>query len=759
MAFVAPEAAVDFAQALENMPPQHRIRPQILQEVSSLDEAKAYFEAFAFTEGHVMVVTSGSGRKPYLRMDCYRHGEETRNTRKLVEEDRTRPNTSTYQNGCPYFLYCSYRKVPGDTRKAFLIADIKAEHNHAPNPDPFHHPKQMARKPQCAETLRIGAMVRGAGQSFSSATRILGQDEMYIPQKKYYSLIRSGASLTREQQAEVLCTSLQSAGFRVAIRESYHLNPLTGERESRVVQQIFFCSSLQITLARRFINDWILQTDATFNTNVLRLPLSVITGATNTGHTFPVGLSFILSESAETFSFIDQQMDLLMWYDCNGPQVVLGDQAKGLISSIKNGRDQRKAEGKRAIILQLCAYHVASNMQTRFRKAGKYDEDKMKELTGQIWTYIQAPTMEELDTARENLLQNLQPAERTYLEKNWLEKEEQFCKVWTGTYPNLGAHTTQRVEGYHNVIKSCLNRQLSLPEACLRLSKQIQQLGRTVLQHESNDRHKTFRLLDREAFRLMVGKVTHFALHKLSVEWESTKEWARRLGEGRVDWEEEEEGPQPGPEPLDIPGCQSACELPVRFDLPCMHWMHACIELEIPIPLSLLHPRWLIDGPELTQDWRMSFQLAETDNGDEAPFPAAAAFDRGRGDRMRGDGRDLVMQSALQGINIHDEQLTGNNKIKFAIALEKSNKNLISEFTANEERKENLPVQLPEALPTRKESLREFHAHGNTRKRAMTSLEIVQDDQKKAKLAERKKKKKEEKGSAPSNPGNEFTRR
>ena len=110
-------------------------------------------------------------------------------------------------------------------------------------------------------------------------------------------------------------------------------------------------------------------------------------------------------------------------------------------------------------------------------------------------------------------------------------------------YPNLGAYTTQRAEEYHNIVKSCLNRQLSLPETCFRLSKQLHKLGRAILDDESNDRHKTFRLLDRDAFKLMLGRVTYYALQKLSAEWEATKAWVRRLEGGKVEWEEEEEGP------------------------------------------------------------------------------------------------------------------------------------------------------------------------------------------------------------------------
>jgi hypothetical protein len=47
-----------------------------------------------------------------------------------------------------------------------------------------------------------------------------------------------------------------------------------------------------------------METDATFNTNSLYLPLSVVVGITNTGKTFPLTYTWITSESTEAFQFI-----------------------------------------------------------------------------------------------------------------------------------------------------------------------------------------------------------------------------------------------------------------------------------------------------------------------------------------------------------------------------------------------------------------------------------------------------------------------
>lgn len=50
----------------------------------------------------------------------------------------------------------------------------------------------------------------------------------------------------------------------------------------RVVEHFFFCNEEQIRLARRFVSGYLIETDATFNTNQLNLPLSTLVGVTNT---------------------------------------------------------------------------------------------------------------------------------------------------------------------------------------------------------------------------------------------------------------------------------------------------------------------------------------------------------------------------------------------------------------------------------------------------------------------------------------------
>jgi len=56
-------------------------------------------------------------------------------------------------------------------------------------------------------------------------------------------------------------------------------------------------------MARRFVSDFMYKTDVTFNTNILKLLLSVVVGIDNTGSTFLVAYCYITSELAVSFKW------------------------------------------------------------------------------------------------------------------------------------------------------------------------------------------------------------------------------------------------------------------------------------------------------------------------------------------------------------------------------------------------------------------------------------------------------------------------
>jgi hypothetical protein len=74
--------------------------------------------------------------------------------------------------------------------------------------------------------------------------------------------------------------------------------------------------------------------DITFNTNVLKLPLSVVVGIDNTGGTLPAVFCYITSESAASLKWIIEQLIDLAFLDCPEPTLITGDFSKGLGAAV-----------------------------------------------------------------------------------------------------------------------------------------------------------------------------------------------------------------------------------------------------------------------------------------------------------------------------------------------------------------------------------------------------------------------------------------
>jgi hypothetical protein len=72
---------------------------------------------------------------------------------------------------------------------------------------------------------------------------------------------------------------------------------------SQQFAQLFFCTDSHINLARIYVSCAMMQIEATFKTNNLGMPLATHIGVTNTNRTFPFALSFVRSESKESFLF------------------------------------------------------------------------------------------------------------------------------------------------------------------------------------------------------------------------------------------------------------------------------------------------------------------------------------------------------------------------------------------------------------------------------------------------------------------------
>ena len=131
--------------------------------------------------------------------------------------------------------------------------------------------------------------------------KVLAKKGFKITDKEFYNLGRKEGkvALSREEEVTLLMAILERNGFHPRVREEYILED--GRRTRRVIREIFFMSADQILFARRFVSGFIYETDATFNTNKLRLLLLVIVGIDNTGKTFLMAFMYHTTESTKAF--------------------------------------------------------------------------------------------------------------------------------------------------------------------------------------------------------------------------------------------------------------------------------------------------------------------------------------------------------------------------------------------------------------------------------------------------------------------------
>lgn len=108
------------------------------------------------------------------------------------------------------------------------------------------------------------------------------------------------------------------------------------------------------------------------------------------------------------------------------------------------------------------------------------------------------------------------------------------------------------------------------------------------------------------------------------------------------------------------------------------------------------------------------------------------ALDRGGGDRFRGQGEDLTINTSLAAIEAR-EGLDSALREDFASGFASLTNQLIAKAQQKQARREELPAELHEALPASKE-LR----FAKRKRRAMTGAEIVEDDARKEAQARRK---------------------
>ena len=329
-------------------------------------------------------------------------------------------------------------------------------------------------------------------------------------------------------------------------------------------------------------------------------------------------------------------------------------------------------------------------------KSRGYNAAKREEIHDLTWQWVTSPTSFDLVKNRGLLSAQLHLAEQLYMKENWLPKERLVVTCFVALHPNLGAVTTQRNESMHPVIKAILNTQVSLETAFNNIRSELRRMHHLIREKEEESRIKRPRAVDFMAFQLLIGRVTIWAMERINPEWVAAVATAERI---RKREEKIFEGP-----------CR--CEVIVRFGLPCKHFHHllrAAIE-SFPIPITLLHPRWRLDGPEVgTGGWQPHYydpnldQFNDSISHDETRnrFVSSAADQQALYERLPKDARDVLTNQVADFI-----------------------RNVTSTHDALAKAKAGIPVELPKPPPTKKE-LWTLNKHDKASRGAATAAEAA----------------------------------
>ena len=99
--------------------------------------------------------------------------------------------------------------------------------------------------------------------------------------------------------------------------------------------------------------------------------------------------------------------------------------------------------------------------------------------------------------------------------------------------------------------------------------------------------------------------------------------------------------------------CQLLCPLPLRYSIPCRCYMAYFYQADLPLPLLLFYPRWLLDGPSvLPRKWHIR---ADNPNRDLSHLPIQE--DRYTRDKFVNRGEQVILNNTVKLARLYQELL------------------------------------------------------------------------------------------------------
>ena len=237
------DAIAAMQAAIQLIPPEHLLEPEASEHYNTRDLVIQRFDNYAFSQGRELCITGGwVAQRVYMR--CRAYGKETRNNRKLTEEDRQqkdeggrhlgRPNRKILKKSCPYQVSAHKNVVDGAI--TWLIKINNGTHTCAAIPNPLALPKYKNRWPDYAASVAEALKHQAANASAGEIRRLLSANKLPpISSRDYWNMggqVRQGiqkAGATKQERFEELRSALQQAGFHVRSRIYAEVNSESGK--------------------------------------------------------------------------------------------------------------------------------------------------------------------------------------------------------------------------------------------------------------------------------------------------------------------------------------------------------------------------------------------------------------------------------------------------------------------------------------------------------------------------------------------------
>ena len=149
--------------------------------------------------------------------------------------------------------------------------------------------------------------------------------------------------------------------------------------------------------------------------------------------------------------------------------------------------------------------------------------------------------------------------------------------LYTRFYPNLSSTSSQRDESYHSIIRQISSAQLSLEQSAQRLCSKVKSIIKDLTIDKQESMRKYPRLTQSRPFELLRYNISIYAMKLLEKEWHDLQQLLN----------------------ADSPLGDCHCEILLRYGIPYKHYLLRGYYSGEPLPRSLLHPRWWLQGPSI----------------------------------------------------------------------------------------------------------------------------------------------------------------